>query len=186
MDGHPTIPRNYGPTLVKGMKDAMANCMICNVEFDPAAGTRKNFCPVHCAPIPGKPAAGSPSTSTLRPIIFLGMIPAIILVEPLLLFSGHWGWFLAVLFVGAFVIAIGMPTDALKASSAGTGAMICPHCQTRGSVRTTHVRRKAGISGGKATAALLTGGVSLLATGLSRKEAVTQAHCAHCGARWVF
>ncbi len=47
-------------------------------------------------------------------------------------------------------------------------AMVCPHCQTRGSVYTKAVTQKKGVSGGKATAALLTGGVSLLATGLSR------------------
>jgi predicted RNA-binding Zn-ribbon protein involved in translation (DUF1610 family) len=28
----------------------VANCMICNVEFDPTIGTSKNFCPEHCAP----------------------------------------------------------------------------------------------------------------------------------------
>ena len=34
-----------------------------------------------------------------------------------------------------------------------------------------------GISGAKATGAVLTGGVSVLATGLSRNERTTQAHC---------
>jgi hypothetical protein len=42
-------------------------------------------------------------------------------------------------------------------------AMICPHCQCKGSVRVKRVQEKAGVSGGKATAALLTGGLSLLA-----------------------
>jgi len=65
-------------------------------------------------------------------------------------------------------------------------AMICPHCQRQGSVRVTHVTQKRGISGGKATAAVLTGGVSLLATGLSRKEQATQAHCGSCGSTWCF
>jgi hypothetical protein len=37
-------------------------------------------------------------------------------------------------------------------------ALICPHCQTKELVRTKHVERKAGISGAKATGALLTGG----------------------------
>src|SRR5216684_1345715 len=59
-------------------------------------------------------------------------------------------------------------------------AMICPHCQTKGSVRTKQTTQKAGISGGKATAAILTGGLSLLAMGLSRKEQRTQAHCGNC------
>jgi|SRR5947209_8957298 len=65
-------------------------------------------------------------------------------------------------------------------------AMICPHCQARGTVRTKRVTQKKGVSGGKATAAVLTGGVSLLATGLSRKEAMTEAHCDKCGSTWHF
>jgi hypothetical protein len=64
--------------------------------------------------------------------------------------------------------------------------LICPHCQTKGRVRTKPLTRKAGISGAKATGALLTAGVSLLATGLSRKENVTQAHCDECNSTWVF
>lgn len=64
--------------------------------------------------------------------------------------------------------------------------MVCPHCQNKGKVRTRTISQKKGISGGKATAALLTGGVSLLATGLSRKETHTQAHCDNCGCTWVF
>jgi hypothetical protein len=65
-------------------------------------------------------------------------------------------------------------------------ALLCPHCQTKGNIRTKTVNAKSGISGGKATAALLTGGVSLLATGLSRNEIVTQAHCDNCGSDWRF
>jgi len=65
-------------------------------------------------------------------------------------------------------------------------ALVCPHCQERGKIRTKAVKKKAGISGGKATAAVLTGGVSVLATGLSRKEALTQAHCDNCSSTWVF
>lgn len=64
--------------------------------------------------------------------------------------------------------------------------MVCPHCKTRGEVRTRPVKRKAGVSGGKATGAILTGGVSILATGLSRKEGATAATCENCGAEWSF
>ena len=64
--------------------------------------------------------------------------------------------------------------------------MICPHCSTTGDVRTKSVTQKKGISGGKATAALMTAGVSLLATGLSRKETNTQAHCTNCKNTWFF
>jgi hypothetical protein len=62
--------------------------------------------------------------------------------------------------------------------------MLCPHCQTRGKVNTQTVKVKSGVSGGKATGAVLTGGLSLLATGLSRKQQVTQASCGNCGVTW--
>jgi hypothetical protein len=64
--------------------------------------------------------------------------------------------------------------------------LICPHCQTKGKVRTKEIERKAGVSGGKATAAILTGGLSMLATGLSRKEQLTQAYCCNCRSIWAF
>jgi hypothetical protein len=64
--------------------------------------------------------------------------------------------------------------------------LVCPHCQVSGKVRTERVKVKRGISGGKATGAVLTAGVSLLATGLARKEMVTQAHCGNCGSTWTF
>ena len=63
---------------------------------------------------------------------------------------------------------------------------ICPHCQTKGFVRTIPVKRKKGVSGAKATGAILTLGFSMLATGLSRKENVTQAHCGNCNSTWDF
>jgi len=65
-------------------------------------------------------------------------------------------------------------------------AMICPHCQEKGNVHTKQLTQKKGVSGAKATGAILTGGVSLLATGLSRKEQNTQAHCTNCNSTWVF
>jgi hypothetical protein len=60
---------------------------------------------------------------------------------------------------------------------AANPVMVCPHCQTRGFVRTKYSSVKVGVSGGKATAALLTAGLSLFVTGLSRKTLVTEAHC---------
>lgn len=65
-------------------------------------------------------------------------------------------------------------------------AFVCPHCQIKGSVNTKLVKRKKGVSGAKATGALLTGGISLLVTGLSRKEDMTQAHCQNCNCTWEF
>jgi hypothetical protein len=67
-----------------------------------------------------------------------------------------------------------------------SGLLVCPQCQTRGQVKLQLVKQKKGISGGKATGAVLTGGLSILATGLSRKEEVTEAHCNACGSTWHF
>ncbi len=65
-------------------------------------------------------------------------------------------------------------------------AITCPHCHQKGGVRTKMVDRKKGISGAKATGAILTGGLSLFATGLSRKEEMTQAHCNKCNSTWDY
>jgi hypothetical protein len=62
--------------------------------------------------------------------------------------------------------------------------MICPHCQVKGQIKTKQVSLKKGVSGGKATAAILTGGITLIG-GLSRKEDATQAHCGNCGTTWM-
>jgi integrase len=58
-----------------------------------------------------------------------------------------------------------------ECSASKSAAMICPHCQTKGTVWTKPVAQKAGVSGGKAT---LTGGLSVLVTGLPRVENKTQ------------
>lgn len=71
-------------------------------------------------------------------------------------------------------------------SHSSSSSMLCPHCQARGSVTTKKVKRKKGISGAKATGAIFTLGWSLLATGLSRKEEETEAHCNACGATWHY
>lgn len=61
----------------------------------------------------------------------------------------------------------------------------CPHCGVTGGVDVKRIKQKKGISGGKATAAVLTVGFSILATGLSRKEEVSQAHCKSCNVTWI-
>ena len=65
-------------------------------------------------------------------------------------------------------------------------AMVCPHCKATGHIRTKSLSVKKGLSGGKVTAAVLTAGISILATGLSRKQAGTQAYCERCNNTWFF
>jgi len=52
-------------------------------------------------------------------------------------------------------------------------------------VRTQLVARKKWANGTKATEAVVTAGVSALATGLSLTETFTQTHCDNCTATWV-
>lgn len=75
------------------------------------------------------------------------------------------------------------PTD-VAVYGAPNPVLICPHCHTQGKVLTKQITKKNGISGAKATGAILTGGVSILATGLSQKDAATQAHCVQCKSTW--
>lgn len=63
--------------------------------------------------------------------------------------------------------------------------IICPHCKVKGKVKTEYAKKKDGLSGGKILGGLITGGWSLLGTGLSRKHKVTKAHCKNCGAKWI-
>lgn len=64
------------------------------------------------------------------------------------------------------------------------GGIRCPHCGVTGQVETKAVKQKQGISGGKATGAFFTLGFSMLATGLSRKQQVTEMRCHNCGTVW--
>jgi len=63
--------------------------------------------------------------------------------------------------------------------------LVCPHCQTKGNVRTRRGSKEKGISGSKATGAVITGGISVLATGLARSEDVIEAHCDVCKCDWI-
>ena len=65
-----------------------------------------------------------------------------------------------------------------------SAAMICPHCQTKGMVRTEAITENAGILQARLIGARITGGLSMLVTGPSRKEHQTQARCGKCQATW--
>lgn len=95
--------------------------------------------------------------------------------------------FLCVIALGLVLVAaagIAQSVQRGRGRPARDALLVCPHCGTRGLVRSQSVKRKRGISGGKATGAVLTGGVSVLATGLSRKERATRMDCGRCGTTW--
>jgi ssDNA-binding Zn-finger/Zn-ribbon topoisomerase 1 len=64
------------------------------------------------------------------------------------------------------------------------GQIECPYCHSSGTVVVQQVKKKKGVSTGKATAALLTGGISLIGTGLAKKAIVSQLTCAACNMTW--
>jgi len=68
----------------------------------------------------------------------------------------------------------------------GSQDVVCMHCRKVGMVTRKRVTKKQGISGGKATGAIFTGGFSLLFTGLSQKEKMTEAHCKACNSTWHY
>lgn len=72
----------------------------------------------------------------------------------------------------------------VEASAPSSTALVCPHCQVRGQVSSRRVKQKKGVSGGKLTGAILTAGISMLGTGLSRKEKVTEMRCGNCKTVW--
>lgn len=76
------------------------------------------------------------------------------------------------------------PVVVAPLAATGRGAIQCPHCGVRGGVSMRRKKEKKGVSGGKATAAVLTAGISVLAVGLSRKEKVTHMKCRNCKVQW--
>ena len=66
-----------------------------------------------------------------------------------------------------------------------TAKIICPYCKTSGKVYMATVEKKSGIHGGKATAGIITGGLSLFFTGLSAKQKVNEYKCRNCNAKWI-
>lgn len=85
--------------------------------------------------------------------------------------------------LGGYIAIVAAVNQRRSDAESGT-KVICPHCQTKGQVKVTTLGRKRGISGGKATGALMTGGASMLATGLSRKQAVRHMACGNCRVEW--
>jgi hypothetical protein len=128
-------------------------------------------------------------------LFLLPSIGALIVVMFLVNSLGFWSsllWDFIALFLAAIITALWLPSEPtetdpkIRAFGPLSLEMVCPHCKMKGSVRRKVVQKEAGISGKKATAAALTAGLSIIATGLSRKETVTQARCDNCKSFWAF
>jgi hypothetical protein len=90
-----------------------------------------------------------------------------------------------------FCNACGFKTDDVAAAAVAVapvtntvGRVNCPHCQGIGTVIVEKVKKKKGVSPGKVAGALFTGGISLVGTGLAKKEVVNQLTCTACGISW--
>jgi hypothetical protein len=89
-----------------------------------------------------------------------------------------------VLIAITFAIALYIHQARKRALRTNQHLLVCPHCGIRGGITRSQDLVKGPISGGKATGAILTGGLSLLVTGLSRKTRVTLNHCRNCNTNW--
>ena len=99
---------------------------------------------------------------------------------------GYIAGLLALVLIAVVGEAIFFVRDPNLAFSPQNPHMKCNHCGTIGQIITKKVDLTKGISGGKAVAGLLTGGLSILAVGISRKEEQTEARCGKCGNVWHF
>ncbi len=133
----------------------------------------------------------------LKPIVDVIAALTVVLWIVITAFGYHSGWlWLAGILGILYFHTIGDDTKGSPSRAAGRSSMdagrslaedgqiICPHCQTRGRVRTYGMERKTGISGAKATAAIITAGLSLFFVGLSRKDDVLRARCSNCNVSW--
>jgi DNA-directed RNA polymerase subunit RPC12/RpoP len=96
---------------------------------------------------------------------------------------------LGILFLIAIVLAVvnGVKKGNARAEArdADDRGIVCPYCGTSGSVTTRDIKVEHVVSGGKTSGAVLTGGISLPAVGLSRRQKGRQHTCGSCGLRWV-
>lgn len=65
-----------------------------------------------------------------------------------------------------------------------TAQIVCKFCHEKGGVTRRTVQVKKGIDGTKAAGAVVTGGVSTVFTGLSRREPATELVCSNCKSKW--
>jgi predicted RNA-binding Zn-ribbon protein involved in translation (DUF1610 family) len=140
---------------------------------------------------PGASAPSDDTTGKTKACPFCGETILAVAVK-----CKHCGEFLDSAEVAASVGTAALPPPASAAqymtpgtsapSAYGSSAAIkCPHCGATGGVNVRRIKQKKGVSGAKATAAVLTLGISVLGTGLSRKEKVSEAHCKNCNVTWV-
>ena len=106
----------------------------------------------------------------------LGLIVTVLVFT---LVTKHYVWFAGeILMIAIF--------HSLTEGATPNEHIVCPHCKTKGKTFTRSIEATKGISGGKAVAGLLTGGLSILAVGISRHESQTECRCGQCGSIWHF
>ncbi len=64
--------------------------------------------------------------------------------------------------------------------------MVCPHCQTIGTVRTKAIAQNDELNAREAIIAVASEGLSLFLPKSPQQEKTTQSHCDKCGNTWTF
>jgi hypothetical protein len=86
--------------------------------------------------------------------------------------------------IGCVLLFCMLPKRAARPPKGLNPQVVCKHCHQAGHVTVKKVARKKGVSGGKATGAIMTGGWSLFAVGLSRYEDALHMRCGNCRLEW--
>jgi DNA-directed RNA polymerase subunit M/transcription elongation factor TFIIS len=155
-------------------------CHAPSINTESTEGNVKNDPPEQTVQKPGNRFANSGVFMASFLILIISLILGLFVAAPFFILSG-------IAFITCVITNDTREFEAAQQRIRDQQAQIvCPHCQTRGQVTAYQVKLKKGISGGKATAALLTGGLTMLGTGLSRKEIATEARCSNCGSVWHY
>ena len=91
------------------------------------------------------------------------------------------------LIVGAVVLFVALSRahkDPTAEANEHAAELVCPHCHQRGRITVELLTRGKGISGGKAAGAVMTGGLSVGATGLSKNVPTRHLTCGNCKMEW--
>jgi len=86
--------------------------------------------------------------------------------------------------IAGVIVVIWFVSTQNKEAAKGAEQLVCPHCHTRGTVTGKSGISSKGVSGGKAAGAVVTGGLSVFATGLSKNERVRKLTCSKCNSTW--
>lgn len=160
------------------VSSSAASCPKCGAPFEPQDDAPANAKPAPVAPPPLPVSADAPAKRKKKDskvgIVVLALFLLSLGCYRLATKSDTDGATWLAIAIGFLLLVPLLPKRLLGLRP----KVVCRHCNVAGHVFVHRAERKRGISGGRATGALLTGGLSLFLTGLPGRK-----WCRPCGAR---